>query len=96
MQRTLNLICWGEVFFLMRVAVTKAKSANYSFGSKIFQHRSSHGQSQNISSIHRFPLLSNPPNHDVGRHVQEASLRRQISMKFLMSETSRGILAVFV
>ena len=34
-----------------------------------------------------------PP--DLGRNVQEASLRRQISMKLLMSEISRGMLAVF-
>lgn len=36
--------------------------------------------------IHILPSL--------GRNVQEASLRRQISMKLLMSEISRGMLAV--
>lgn len=39
-----------------------------------------------------FLQSSIPP--DLGRNVQEASLRRQISMKLLMSEISRGMLAV--
>ena len=36
-------------------------------------------------------------DQDIGKaDVQEASLRRQISMKVLMSEISRGILGEFV
>jgi hypothetical protein len=48
----------------------------------------------NVST--RFPLFSRIQNPlHVGQNVQEASLRRQISMKLLMSEISRGMLAVF-
>jgi hypothetical protein len=46
--------------------------------------------------VHTFPSLSRIQNPlYVGQNVQEASLRRQISMKLLMSEISRGMLAVF-
>jgi hypothetical protein len=51
--------------------------------------RSSHALSSTISShtVSSQFLVS-------GVNVQEASLRRQISMKLLMSEISRGMLAV--
>ena len=42
--------------------------------------------------IHALSPIHIPPA--LGRNLQEASLRRQISMKLLMSEISRGMLAV--
>jgi hypothetical protein len=99
-QRTLNLMLLACLFFFMRAAVAlSVEFLNHHVTIIII-----HSVHVPVACMPRFPMdscIQFPPsycNHTTsrnpGKNVHLASLRLQISMNCLMSETSEGILTV--